>query len=385
MKIICKIDLLVLFVMIAARAVRYSSALRFPTHRPFHACSALFSKDYITVPFELKDEAKSLGARWDADAKKWFVPSGVDPKLFEKFSNVYLEVPFSEKEEVKSLGGRWDKDKMKWYVTVGKDISPFSKWLTGSSKTPETSETSETPETPETPAKGVKSSPKYSSKQSTNSKFATKTNTVVEDASQCIVLLGIDTNGLPLQEKGQYLPYDHLNAYDSSRLIQVSFQLCRLRDLQPLSSGTYTIQSDGFPIDNSEYHNITLAVSKSTGVPFTVAAEKLFDALKNANYVVAHNSDYVYNVLSSELFRHGLLDMLTIFDGCKKYCSMMLTQGVLGLKDKRGEPKKPSLKELVQATTGEELPSVRNSTANVEYLRKAMQILVNTNRLALGK
>ena len=39
----------------------------------------------LDVPFEQKDEAKKLGAWWDPDLKKWFVPNGVDPKPFQRW------------------------------------------------------------------------------------------------------------------------------------------------------------------------------------------------------------------------------------------------------------------------------------------------------------
>ena len=40
---------------------------------------------YLACPYAEKDEAKSLGARWDAGAKKWYVPDDVDKDLFEKW------------------------------------------------------------------------------------------------------------------------------------------------------------------------------------------------------------------------------------------------------------------------------------------------------------
>jgi hypothetical protein len=43
------------------------------------------SKTYLNVPFAEKDEAKALGARWDAIKKKWFVPAGKDVALFAKW------------------------------------------------------------------------------------------------------------------------------------------------------------------------------------------------------------------------------------------------------------------------------------------------------------
>ena len=40
---------------------------------------------YIACPFADKDDAKSLGARWDVDARKWYVPNDVDRNLFKKW------------------------------------------------------------------------------------------------------------------------------------------------------------------------------------------------------------------------------------------------------------------------------------------------------------
>ena len=39
----------------------------------------------LKVPFNEKDQAKSLGARWNAEAKLWYVPQGVDTSPFEKW------------------------------------------------------------------------------------------------------------------------------------------------------------------------------------------------------------------------------------------------------------------------------------------------------------
>lgn len=41
---------------------------------------------YLNVPFSEKDEAKALGARWDAAKKKWYVPAGKDPEQFSRWS-----------------------------------------------------------------------------------------------------------------------------------------------------------------------------------------------------------------------------------------------------------------------------------------------------------
>ncbi len=39
----------------------------------------------IDVPFAEKDAAKALGARWNPDAKKWYIPEGVEKEKFAKW------------------------------------------------------------------------------------------------------------------------------------------------------------------------------------------------------------------------------------------------------------------------------------------------------------
>ena len=43
------------------------------------------SRFYVNCPYDDKDEAKELGARWDNAKRQWFVPDGVDINLFEKW------------------------------------------------------------------------------------------------------------------------------------------------------------------------------------------------------------------------------------------------------------------------------------------------------------
>ena len=38
----------------------------------------------LKVPFDKKDDAKKLGARWNADKKTWVVPKGKDDAPFRK-------------------------------------------------------------------------------------------------------------------------------------------------------------------------------------------------------------------------------------------------------------------------------------------------------------
>jgi hypothetical protein len=39
----------------------------------------------LNVPYAEKDEARRLGARWDAERKTWYVPSGLLLTVFERW------------------------------------------------------------------------------------------------------------------------------------------------------------------------------------------------------------------------------------------------------------------------------------------------------------
>ncbi len=61
---------------------------------------------FLTVPFAEKDQAKSLGARWNAEKKKWYVPAGVDPAPFEKWigSDSAGSVPAAKTPSMEEVG-----------------------------------------------------------------------------------------------------------------------------------------------------------------------------------------------------------------------------------------------------------------------------------------
>jgi hypothetical protein len=42
---------------------------------------------------------------------------------------ILLNVPFEEKDEAKALGARWNPQLKSWYIPIGKDADSFAKWL----------------------------------------------------------------------------------------------------------------------------------------------------------------------------------------------------------------------------------------------------------------
>jgi hypothetical protein len=47
---------------------------------------------------------------------------------------IYIEVPYAQKDEAKLLGARWDAEVRRWYITDKQDVLLFSKWFGGSGR-----------------------------------------------------------------------------------------------------------------------------------------------------------------------------------------------------------------------------------------------------------
>jgi len=113
-------------------------------------CSVLSERTYLEVPFAQKDAAKALGAKWDAERKKWFAESGVVLAALSRWlpgggnhsvaplppaSNcssacrTYLEVPFAENETAKASGAKWDPERKKWFAESAPAPPALSRWL----------------------------------------------------------------------------------------------------------------------------------------------------------------------------------------------------------------------------------------------------------------
>jgi len=49
---------------------------------------------------------------------------------------ILLKVPYAEKDEAKTLGARWNPTRKCWYVPDGKDSEPFARWIVAGAAAP---------------------------------------------------------------------------------------------------------------------------------------------------------------------------------------------------------------------------------------------------------
>jgi putative DNA primase/helicase len=115
-------------------------------------------KHYIDVPYQDKEEAKRLGAKWDRKGASWYFTDQADKSLFGRWleftpskeeltqtpnsaqmfktsveipdnnERTYLAVPYTERQQAKKIGTKWDKAAKSWYTTE-RELSMFEQWL----------------------------------------------------------------------------------------------------------------------------------------------------------------------------------------------------------------------------------------------------------------
>jgi DNA polymerase III epsilon subunit-like protein len=323
--------------------------MRFPTCITRWA-STESKKSYLNVPFSEKDDVKALGARWDKETKQWYIPDHTNPSQFAKWMKVYLQVPYSDRAEAKALGALWDATEQKWYTQSG-NLPKFEKWATATSTTQLTDDLRSNGLSP----------------------------------ADAVVILDVDTTGLPSVPQGKPIPeFTDLMAFDTCRLIQCSYALCNKHNFDLVKSGMFIIRSDGFPIENEQFHGISLEVSQTKGIPFVSAAKDLVQVMSQADFILSHNAAFDLGIFKSELFRYGLLNELNLVRSKTAICAMTVAAPVVGLLDKIGHPKNPTMKELVKCALNEEFPAVHNSIVDVDFLRRSLQSLVANKKLMIG-
>lgn len=329
--------------------------------QPAAAAAAVVSlspegKRFLTVPFEDKDEVKRRGGRWDMEAKKWYISQYTPIKDFEEWlvDPIFLDVPFDEKNTVKELGARWDIAAKKWCILPNvKNAYEFERWVPIELR-------------------------------STLKQFQQETNQAIMNIPNNLVMfIDIETSGLPL--KTNSYEDDSPVKYDNARAIQLNMITCDRESFAIVDFKSYLIKSDGFPIDNSEIHGITLKRSLTEGLEFDEVITDFKKYLQNTSLLLAHNADFDVKILKNELKVHKKLDILDLLESIETQCTMELTKPMVGLLNKVGSLKNPSLKELYEKATKRTIDPTRleDRKNSVKHLYDAIKQLIDDKKIAL--
>lgn len=96
---------------------------------------------YLDVPYDEKNSAKQLGAKWDSQKRKWYFDGSIKEiykfqrwidtrSIFSDSNKFYFDVPISDIDIVKELGAKWDAEMKSWYYNGSpENYQIFSKWI----------------------------------------------------------------------------------------------------------------------------------------------------------------------------------------------------------------------------------------------------------------
>jgi len=193
------------------------------------------------------------------------------------------------------------------------------------------------------------------------------------------LVLDTETTGLvPRDLYGRNRPYENTSLYDECRIVQICWIINDFDN--DLVSRTYTILPDGFviPEENSKIHGITHENAMENGVSIRYVMEKLCLDIQqySPKRLVAHNLDFDYHVIMSELYR--MTPIPTYLTGylttVKTVCTMLLGRDVCKMIPKDGfrsninskQFKNPKLSELYYFYFLEELDGAHSADVDTQ-------------------
>lgn len=177
------------------------------------------------------------------------------------------------------------------------------------------------------------------------------------------IVIDTETNGLPKMNKGQVVPFTKLHAYDSARIVQLSWAVYNAKD-ELIKTGDFVIKPDKFTISAaiSKIHGITHDMAETKGVNISLALDNLMKDLNDVNFIVCHNIMFDVNVIKSELLRLIRNKDIQLINSKKTFCTLECTRAAL--KSKR-LVKNSKLGTVYRYYFGEEIENAHNSLYDV--------------------
>ena len=201
-------------------------------------------------------------------------------------------------------------------------------------------------------------------------------------AAPLVMFLDIETNGLPLKKQGYntYYPPTELDKYEPSRIIAMSWLICDFKGNQKISKTLY-VKPNGFKITNSNIHGITEEMANKDGVSVTKLFNEFNKDLKDVKVLVAHNLEFDYNILLSELHRSGKRpNLIKKINGLEKSCTGEQTKNILKIPFKSSyvisKYKMPRLPELYEYCFKKPMLNHHNPEYDVKHLSECFFYLL---------
>jgi DNA polymerase III epsilon subunit-like protein len=183
-----------------------------------------------------------------------------------------------------------------------------------------------------------------------------------------------ETNGLPSDFKAP--PSAGGNW---PRIIQLAWILCD-ENLNPIDHSCDLIKPDGWTIPNEKFwidNGYSTETNNEKGLPLEFSIAKFLVALQKSKYGVAHNMDFDFPVIASEMMRYNMKSTNKV----EKICTMKKSTDFCNLKNSRGGKKWPKLEELHTILFGESFDGAHDALEDVRATVRCFKRLREINVL----
>lgn len=173
-----------------------------------------------------------------------------------------------------------------------------------------------------------------------------------------------ETTGIPTKTTYRYPPYTKIEAYNSARIVSISWIIIQRQRV--VKQAYFVIKPDKFqiPEDAIKVHGITNEIAEKEGISIKELFDILKDALTNCINLVAHNIDFDYHVLMSELHRYKQKNLIETLSKMHKICTMKKGREVMQCRTY------PKLEALYRHLYNEELENAHNAQYDTLYCYK---------------
>lgn len=183
------------------------------------------------------------------------------------------------------------------------------------------------------------------------------------------LVFDIETTGFPKKHEFMYYHPSDIDKYENARIIEISYAI--LENDKTITVKQYLIKTDK-PILNSSVHGITDDMCKN-GLNFNDFVNLWIIDLQKVDTLIAHNIQFDYSVILSELFRLNRTDVIDMLRKKKLYCTMINSMKYLK------SPKFPKLIDVYNHITGEQATQTHRAQDDVNMCVKIYHSIAKTN------
>lgn len=154
-----------------------------------------------------------------------------------------------------------------------------------------------------------------------------------------ILVFDVETTGFP---SNRYAKPFYSNCFQDARMIEIAYTVATVSG-DPIKEVSRLVKVD-VPVENSHIHGITNEMLNENGLDIRDIFTELLEDLKSVSTLVAHNIEFDYKILLSEVYRYyeSHLDLLGQLYSKELMCTMRSGKTRMKMK------KFPKLKELYE-------------------------------------